>query len=66
MQRMAISMFGYLKRIAAVHCIQHGKEMVDAEAALKRMAPMLFKLYEPLSWQTDVEKRINEIRCGQW
>lgn len=66
LQRMAISIFGYLKRVAAIHCVQRNKDMVDLETALKRMEPMLRRLYEPLAWQTDVEKRINEIRCGQW
>ncbi|WP_221250616.1 hypothetical protein [Desulfuromonas versatilis] len=66
MQRMAISIFGYLKRVAAIHCIQSGKAMVDAEQALWKMEPLLRELYEPLAWQADVKKRIQEMQLGQW
>ncbi|BCR03139.1 hypothetical protein DESUT3_02080 [Desulfuromonas versatilis] len=63
---MAISIFGYLKRVAAIHCIQSGKAMVDAEQALWKMEPLLRELYEPLAWQADVKKRIQEMQLGQW
>jgi len=66
MVRMAISMYGYLKMVAAVHCVQKGKQLIDVNEALKVIDLRFQKLYEPLAWQIDVEKRIKEIRLGQW
>ncbi|WP_026603433.1 replication initiation factor domain-containing protein [Methylomonas sp. 11b] len=64
--RIAISMYGYLKRIAAIDCVQKGKEMISYEDAIKRIARKMELIHDPLTWETDVEKRINQIRLGQW
>lgn len=66
LMRIAISMYGYMKRIAAVHCIQHGEEMISSTEAMKRLELLIAKVHEPLTWQTDVSKRIDAIRLGQW
>jgi hypothetical protein len=66
LMRMSISIQGYLKRVAAIRCVQTGKEMVEPEVALEYLAGQLRKLYEPLAWQADVEKRIKEIQVGVW
>lgn len=64
--RIAISMYGYLKRIAAIDCVQKGKDMISNEDAIKRIARKMELIHDPLTWETDVEKRINQIRLGQW
>lgn len=66
MIRIAISIHGYLKMVSAVHCVQTGKPMIDVNEALSVIDDRIQKLYEPLAWQVDVEKRIKEIRLGQW
>lgn len=66
MMRMAISLYGYLKRIAAVHCVQTGKDMIDMDEALKVISGSIRQLHDPLAWQIDVERRIREIRLGAW
>lgn len=66
MMRMAIAIHGYLKMVAAVHCVQTHKTMLDVNEALKVIDSRIQKLHEPLAWQIDVEKRIKEIRLGQW
>lgn len=66
LMRIAISMYGYLKRIAAVHCIQHGETMISNAEALRRLDNLIAKVHEPLTWKTDVTKRIDSIRLGQW
>lgn len=66
MMRMAIAVQGYLKKVAAVHCVQTGKTMIDVNEALGVIDANIQKIHEPLAWQVDVEKRIKEIRLGQW
>jgi hypothetical protein len=66
MMRMALSVYGYLKRIAAVHCIQHDEPFATTDEALRRLQQMLSRVHDPLTWRTDVEKRIDLIRLGQW
>jgi hypothetical protein len=66
MERMAISVLGYLKSVAAVRCVQTNRKKIDMEEALKLLAVRMGRLHEPLAWQDDVEKRINKLRCGQW
>jgi hypothetical protein len=66
MERIAISVLGYLKSVAAVRCVQTNKNSLDMEDALKLLSSRLGRLQEPLSWQDDVEKRINKYRHGQW
>jgi hypothetical protein len=66
MMRMAISMYGYLKRVAAIDCIQKGKTLVTSEEALSHVGKLIGKLHEPLAWQIDVEKRIKEMQLGEW
>lgn len=66
MERMAISVLGYLKSVAAVRCVQTNKETLDLEAALKFLTFKMKRHHEPMSWQGDVEKKINKLRYGQW
>lgn len=66
MMRIAISMYGYLKRVAAIHCVQASKEPIEADEALKHIAGFIKQLHEPLAWQMDVDKRIKEIQSGEW
>lgn len=64
--RIAISMYGYLKRIAAIDCVQKGLDMTSNENAIKRISQKIKLIHDPLTWEADVEKRINQIRLGLW
>lgn len=66
MERMAISVLGYLKSVAAVRCVQTDKESIDMEEALKILASRMGRIHEPICWQGDVKTRIHKIRSGQW
>lgn len=66
LMRMAVSLYGYLKRIAAVHCIQNNEDMISNTQAAKRLEHLLAMVHDPLTWRTDVTKRIDSIRLGQW
>ncbi|TAL13841.1 hypothetical protein EPN95_04765 [Patescibacteria group bacterium] len=64
--RIAQSVYGYLKRLAAIKCVQRGKESMSAEDALRELFNGVKRHHDPLTWKFDVEKRITEIRLGQW
>ena len=66
MMRMAISVYGYLKRVAAVHCIQHGEAFATKDDALQRLEHLIARVHDPLTWKMDVAKRVDLIRLGQW
>jgi hypothetical protein len=66
LMRIAISVQGYLKRIAAVHAVQNGERFAGKEVAMKRLQQLLARVHDPLTWKADVEKRIDLIRLGQW
>jgi hypothetical protein len=64
--RIAISMYGYMKRIAAIHCLQGGLPMMSHGHAQEHLGILLDQIHDPLSWQNDVERRITEMRLGEW
>ena len=64
--RIAISVYGYLKRIAAIKCMQRDQPMIKHDDALNHLGILLNRVHDPLTWQTDVERRITEMRLGEW
>jgi hypothetical protein len=66
MMRIAISVYGYLKRVAAIYCVQNGKNMVSKDEALEHLCKRMWKVHDPLNWAIDVKKRIDFIGCGEW
>ncbi|WP_217703467.1 MULTISPECIES: hypothetical protein [Oxalobacteraceae] len=66
LMRIAIAIQGYLKRIAAVECVLHDKPMLTNKEAFKHLEGLLFNVHDPLTWKTDVRKRIDSIKLGQW
>jgi hypothetical protein len=66
MVRMAISVYGYLKRVAAVHCVQKRKTMVTEEEAFRLLRDRIWRVHDNLNWRIEVNKRITEIDHGEW
>ena len=64
--RMAISVYGYLKRVGAILCVQKRKEMVSEQDALDELVTRMWQVHDPLNWKIDVKKRIDAIECGEW
>lgn len=63
--RMAVSIQGYLKAIAAIDCVIHDKDTVSSNEALQHLQGLLFRVHDPLTWKSDVKKRVNAIRLGK-
>jgi hypothetical protein len=66
MIRMAISVYGYLKRAAAIECVQSNEEMMGVKDALDHIGKQIRKIHDPLTWKMDIEKRIKEMQLGVW
>lgn len=64
--RNAISMYGYLKRIAAIHCLQSGLPMMTHEDAHQHLGILFNQLHDTFTWENDVERRMTEMRLGEW
>jgi hypothetical protein len=66
MMRMAIAMYGYLKRVAAVYCIQSGLPVIGYKAALDHLGLKLLRVHESLDWDVEVKRRVKEMQLGKW
>lgn len=63
---MAVAMYGYLKRLAAVRCLQKGVPMVSHAQALDEMGNVLARIHDPLDWEIEVRRRAKEMELGKW
>ena len=62
-----VSVYGYLKRIAAIHAMQQGRQdVVPLPLLCPSCATLLQRVHDPLAWDGDVRKRIDEMRLGPW
>ena len=66
MVRIGISVYGYLKRVAAIRCTQRREELIKFDEAMEALKDQMLIIHDPLNWRIDVQKRIDAIRCGEW
>jgi hypothetical protein len=66
LMRLGISVYGYLKRIAALRSVQHNVDPMPMTTAQGELMEMLRIVHNPMSWRSDVEDRMKLIRLGQW
>lgn len=66
MTHISISLYGYLKRIAAIYSLQGNTPAISLNQARAHLAIRLNHLHDPLTWETDVERRMTEMRLGEW
>ena len=60
--RMAVSIYGYLKRIAAITSLQKAEDFVSLPAALERLEGLVRRVHDPLTWKVDVEAKRTQTR----
>lgn len=63
--RIAISLYGYLKRLAAIHCLQTESDTVSVTDALAIMNNIILCVHDSLAWSFDVKDRVIEMRLGK-
>ena len=66
LQRIVISIYGYLKRIAAIECVQGNHSMITVDEVIRDLKTYISYIHEPLTWKIDVERKIKEIQLGVW
>lgn len=64
--RIAVSIYGYLKRVAAIQCLQNNLPMMSHKHAGQHLGVLINQIHEPLTWSHDVKRRITEMRLGEW
>lgn len=65
--RTAIIMYGYLKRYAAIRCVQDGEACMSSETAWDELGAWLLQgVHDELTWKVDVTQRVQEIELGRW
>ena len=64
--RIAISVYGYVKRVAAIDALYTGNEKSYMDEAFQHLFNRVSELHDPLTWQQDVNRRAKEMRLGEW
>lgn len=62
--RMAISMEGYLKKVAAIECLKEGRPMLSQSQTIDRLIPLLETVHNGLTWRGDVQRRMDQLRLA--
>lgn len=63
--RIAISVYGYEKRVAAILSLRDGHDSVTLGHAVSRLNELIVRLHDPLSWQIDVAAKREQTRLGR-
>lgn len=63
--RIAISVYGYIKRVAAIDALYTGVEKSYVDEAFTHLQNKIMELHDPLTWQNDVNKRVEQMRLGE-
>lgn len=64
--RIAISVYGYLKRIAAIQGIKRKTPEIGFNESCTLLLKKLRHIHNDLTWENDVCRRYDEMRLGQW
>lgn len=67
LMRCAISVHGYLKRMAAIQAMLDGRrDPVPLSLVVRELREQLRQVHDPLVWDADVRKRIDQMRLEPW
>jgi len=64
--RMAISVYGYLKRIGAIKGVKKNTPEISFEESFTLLRQKLDRIHDDLTWENDVRRRYDQMRLGQW
>lgn len=65
LMRIAISVYGYHKRVAAIVSIQNQRESATLGQAEAKLRELLERVHDPLSWQIDVAAKRDQTLLGK-
>lgn len=64
--RISIAVYGYIKRVAAIDALYTGVEKSYMDEAFTHLQNRINELHDPLTWQADVNRRVKEMKLGEW
>lgn len=64
--RIAISVYGYVKRVAAIDSLYTGVQKSYMDEAFTHLQNRISEIHDPLTWQQDVDRRVKEMKLGEW
>lgn len=64
--RIALSVYGYIKRVAAIDVLYSGNEKSYMDEAFQHLFNIVSEIHDPLTWQQEVDRRAKEMRLGEW
>lgn len=64
--RIALSVYGYVKRVAAIDVLYSGNQKSYMDEAFQHLFNIVSEIHDPLTWQQEVDRRANEMRLGEW
>jgi hypothetical protein len=64
--RIAISVYGYVKRVAAIDALYINSDKSYMDEAFQHLQNRVTELHDPLTWQTEVNRRVKEMKLGEW
>jgi hypothetical protein len=66
LMRLGISVYGYLKRMAALNCMNANKDGMSFKDALTRLDELMKTVHEPLTWNEDIKRKVKGMQLGEW
>ena len=63
--RIALSVYGYLKREAALNCVRREISTLSVKETFEILKEKIEEIHNPFLWKMDVDKRKQKIRLGQ-
>jgi hypothetical protein len=66
LMRLGISVYGYVKRMAALNCMNSKRNAMSFKDALIKLDELLKMVHEPLTWHEDIKRRVKEMQLGEW
>lgn len=64
--RIGMSVYGYLKRVAAIDLLYTGAEKSYIDEVFRHLENIVTEIHDPLTWQQDVNRRVKEMRLCEW
>ena len=64
--RIAISVYGYVKRTAAIRGLQLRTPEISVQEGLDLLWRRVERVHDELTWEHDVRRRYDQMRLGQW
>jgi hypothetical protein len=66
LMRLGISVYGYMKRMAALNCMNIRRDTMTFKDALIRLDELMKMVHEPLTWNEDIKRKVKGMQLGEW